>query len=100
MESQKYYCSRCGELFETNKISDTRKLACPRCSSENIAEFNACNLEVVPPAWEYQCQKCSVTFQVKSPSGSDEAKGMRCPICRSKDVKWIALAAAAGGTGG
>lgn len=97
---QKYKCSDCGEIFEIGEPSGVRVSACPRCLSPNIEEYNTCNLEVMPPPWEYRCNSCRTKFQVESPKGPDEAKGIRCPVCRSKDVQWLALASFTCATGG
>jgi putative FmdB family regulatory protein len=100
MESEKYRCNRCGEIFEIKKLSQTSELACPRCYSEDLSEYYVCSLEIVPPPWEYQCQQCGVRFRVTTPRGPDEAKEIRCPACRSKNIKWLVLASMACATGG
>jgi DNA-directed RNA polymerase subunit RPC12/RpoP len=100
MEAQKYHCNHCGELFEIVELSYPQELACPRCSSEDFEEYNACNLEISPPPWEYLCQQCHVRFRVTAPRGPDEARAIRCPACRSNNLKWLALDSAACATGG
>jgi DNA-directed RNA polymerase subunit RPC12/RpoP len=100
MDAQKYRCHRCGEVFEIEGLSQALELACPRCYREDLSEHNIYRLEIGSPPWEYQCQQCCVRFQVTAPRGPDKAKAIRCPACRSKDVKWPIFSSAACATGG
>jgi len=97
---QKYRCSNCGEIFAITEPPFAQVSACPRCLSSDFSKYNACNLEVMPPPWEYRCNKCGTKFQVESPRGPDEAKAFRCPVCRSREVRWLALASFTCATGG
>jgi DNA-directed RNA polymerase subunit RPC12/RpoP len=100
METQKYRCNHCAEILELISPTPSQELTCPRCSSRDIEEYNACSLEINSPPWEYQCQGCQARFRVTAPRGPDEAKAIKCPVCRSKNVKWLALASFACATGG
>jgi DNA-directed RNA polymerase subunit RPC12/RpoP len=91
MQTKKYLCARCQEQFELAGTCRDGALNCPRCSSRDVREIIACSREIGPPPWKYICGKCQCNFSVKSPSGPDEAQNIRCPVCRSKDVKWLAL---------
>lgn len=100
MNFQKYHCLQCGEIFEVTPRAGNKKLICPKCRNSGLEEYNACNIEIGPPPWEFQCQKCATRFRVTAPRGPDDVKAIRCPVCHAQEVKWLALAAAACATGG
>jgi putative FmdB family regulatory protein len=100
MEVQKFKCNRCGEIFEILQRFQNTGLACPKCQSEDLTEYNFCTLEVGPPPWKYQCRNCNSEFLITAPRGPDEAKAVNCPVCRTKDLKWLFSSASACGTGG
>jgi DNA-directed RNA polymerase subunit RPC12/RpoP len=92
MEVKKYQCRQCAEQFNLSEKCRNKPHICPRCSSKDIADLIACKIEIGSPPWEYLCQKCGCKFSVQSPSGPDEAKQIKCPVCASPEVKWLALA--------
>jgi DNA-directed RNA polymerase subunit RPC12/RpoP len=92
MEAKKYLCNQCQELFDLIEPGNSVATRCPRCSSGDIQELIACNLENGPPPWEYVCQQCGGRFLIKAPRGPSEEKEIRCPRCESRNVKWLATA--------
>jgi putative FmdB family regulatory protein len=100
MKFYKYHCRNCGEIFEVTQKAANGELICPKCLNDDLEEYVACSLAVGPPPWEFLCRLCGNRFRVTAPKGPDEVKAIRCPVCRSSDVKWLALAAAACATGG
>lgn len=100
MSYRKFICKQCGERFELLEIGEIGALKCPRCSNGNIKETNTCTMEVGSPPWEYKCDQCGIKFQVEAPSGPDEAHSMKCPVCGSQNVKWLAYISEACPTGG
>ena len=100
MQVLKYSCNQCDESFEILRPYQTGEVKCPRCGSKDITELNSCSIEIGPPPWEYICQQCNTRFRVKSPHGPDEASIIRCPICKSKHIKWLVNITQACATGG
>ena len=99
MPGKKYIC-KCGELFELLELRTAEDLKCPRCAGRNIGETNACSLEIGPPPWKYECQQCGIRFSVEAPRGPDETKKLVCPVCGSRNIKWLAYISEACPTGG
>lgn len=100
MQITKYLCDHCKEQFELLASHYTEEVKCPRCSSRDIAETIACSLEKAPSPWEYVCQQCGKRFRVKAPRGPTEEKEFRCPICESKNIKWLSSVSEACPPGG
>jgi predicted Zn finger-like uncharacterized protein len=100
LSSIKYICRHCQETFEILVPPPEKAKKCPRCASRDVAESMGCSLEIGPPPWEYACPQCQGRFRIKSPSGPDEAKLVRCPRCESHNVKWLVSATQTCATGG
>jgi DNA-directed RNA polymerase subunit RPC12/RpoP len=100
MEAKKYLCNHCQELFDLLEPHNYHEARCPRCSSKDVEELTACSLESGPPPWEYVCQQCGGRFRVKAPRGPSEEKGIRCPRCESRNVRWSATVSEACPPGG
>ena len=100
MKTQKYRCRKCGEIFIIAEVPQNPQLTCPRCQSTDWEEHNSCSLEIGPPPWDYLCQQCGIRFQVTAPRGPDEANSIRCPVCQSQNIKWLAQTYAAPVSGG
>jgi DNA-directed RNA polymerase subunit RPC12/RpoP len=92
MQAAKYLCRQCAEQFDLLGDCRIKKLKCPRCSSLEIDDFIACKIVIGAPPWKFECHTCGCQFSIQSPSGPDEAKSIRCPVCAGKEVKWLALA--------
>ena len=89
MPGTKYQCNQCQETFELLGELPKEGLKCPRCAGRDIGDLNAGSLGIGPPPWEYTCQQCSSQFRVEAPRGPDEAKKIRCPVCESRNIKWL-----------
>jgi DNA-directed RNA polymerase subunit RPC12/RpoP len=100
MEVKKYLCNRCQEWFELLGPHHAEEARCPRCSSEDVREVNACGVETGPPPWEYVCHQCGGRFRVAAPRGPSEEKEIRCPGCESRNIEWLATVSEACPPGG
>ena len=90
MPIARYLCNHCQETFDLLEPHPAEELRCPRCSGEDVQELKACSLEAGPPPWEYVCRQCGGRFRVAAPRGPSEEKGLRCPICESGNIEWLA----------
>ena len=100
MTAKKYLCNWCQETFDLLETHQAAEIRCPRCSSEDVQELIACRLGVSPPPWEYVCHQCGVRFRVAAPSGPSEEKVIRCPVCTSSNIEWLAAVGEACPPGG
>jgi transposase-like protein len=95
-----YLCQDCAERFSIINTTPGKAKFCPRCSNSHIEEYKYLMEEPGPPQWEFLCQHCGTHFTVDSPEGPDEVKALKCPICCSNELKWIAFKANQCATGG
>lgn len=95
MAEQLCFCFKCNKLFtKKNDLISAEATSCPYCHSLKNVDLKKYpahmdDAELGPPPWEFICFKCSIFFEVPSPSTPEQAKTMHCPICQSKDIKQL-----------